>query len=160
MKLIVSFFCGLLFGIGLYISQMVNPQKVINFLDIAGSWDPSLMFVMGAGLLTFGLGYFFLIKKSTKPVLAEQFSIPERRLINKPLILGSIMFGAGWGLTGICPGPAMANILSFEPKIFVFILMMLTGMFSAKLILKSSFKSKLNEADTQQLTTMKVAKTD
>ncbi len=141
MKLIVSFFCGLFFGIGLYISQMVNPQKVINFLDIAGSWDPSLMFVMGSGLLTFGLGYFFLIKKSKKPVLAEQFFIPERALITKPLILGSIMFGAGWGITGICPGPAVASILTFEPKIFVFIGMMLIGMFTARASLKTKYTS-------------------
>ncbi len=137
MKSIISLFCGLLFGIGLYVAQMVNPQKVINFLDIAGSWDPSLMFVMSAGLVTFGLGYFFLIKNSKKPVFAEKFFIPERTLITKSLVLGAALFGLGWGITGICPGPAIANVLLFEPKIFAFIGMMLTGMFSAKLILKS-----------------------
>ena len=136
MKLTVSFFCGLLFGIGLIISQMVNPQKVINFLDIAGNWDPSLMFVMGGGLLVFGLGFFFVIKKITKPIFASQFFISERKLIDKNLLVGAVFFGTGWGLTGICLGPAMANVLSFEPKVFAFIGMMLIGMFIARSTLK------------------------
>lgn len=137
MKLLVSFFCGLLFGMGLYISQMVNPTKVINFLDIAGNWDPSLMFVMGGGLLIFASGYFFVIKKRTSPILADHFFIPQRQLFDKKLIIGAILFGTGWGLTGICPGPAVANTLTFEPKILAFIAMMLLGMFTAKYILKT-----------------------
>lgn len=137
MKLFISFFCGLLFGMGLTISQMVNPQKVTNFLDIAGNWDPSLMFVMGGGLLVFVVGFFFVIKKMAKPVFASQFFISENKIIDKNLLFGAVFFGTGWGLTGICPGPAMANILTFEPKIFAFIGMMLIGMFIAHLILKN-----------------------
>jgi len=138
MKLIISFLCGLLFGMGLYISQMVNPQKVINFLDIAGNWDASLIFVMGAGLLVFSLGYFLVIKKRTRPIFDNNFFILQRKLIDKNLILGAVFFGTGWGLTGICPGPAVANILTFEPKIFVFIIMMLMGMFVARSTLKAT----------------------
>ena len=143
MKLIVSFFCGLLFGIGLYISQMVNPTKVINFLDLAGNWDPSLLFVMGAGVFVFALGYFFIIKKRTQPILGEHFFISSQKLIDKNLIMGAIFFGAGWGLTGICPGPAIAKTLTFEPKIIVFIGMMLIGMFSARLLLKNKTSAKV-----------------
>jgi len=158
MKLFVSFFCGLLFGLGLTISQMVNPQKVINFLDISGNWDPSLMFVMGGGLLVFGLGFFFVIKKMTQPILSNQFFIPERKLIDKNLLIGAVLFGTGWGLTGICPGPAMANVLSFEPKIFAFIGMMLIGMFAARLTLKSTATT-TTESDNLS-TTMKTVETD
>jgi len=156
MKLFISLFCGLLFGMGLTISQMVNPQKVINFLDIAGSWDPSLMFVMGGGLLVFGLGFFFVIKKTAKPLFASQFFIPERKLIDKNLLIGAVFFGAGWGLTGICPGPAVTNILTFEPKIFAFIAMMLVGMYVARSTLKST-----TATDSENLsTTMKAVETD
>ncbi len=158
MKLTVSFFCGLLFGIGLIISQMVNPQKVINFLDIAGNWDPSLMFVMGGDLWVFGLGFFLVIKKIAKPIFASQFFIPERKLIDKNLLVGSVFFCAGWGLTGICPGPAMANILTFEPKIFAFIGMMLIGMFVARLTLKNTKPSVVKNENLPA--TMKAVKSD
>jgi len=142
MKLFISFFCGLLFGTGLYIAQMINPAKVINFLDIAGNWDPSLMLVMGSGLSVFAFGFFFVInkriKKEANPVFSKQFFIPERKVIDKNLVIGAALFGAGWGLTGICPGPAIVNVLTFEPKIFAFIAMMLIGMFFAKLSLKAT----------------------
>lgn len=160
MKLIFSLLCGLLFGIGLTVSQMVNPQKVINFLDIAGNWDPSLMFVMGGGLLVFALGFFFVINKriakKQKPVFAEQFFIPERKLIDKNLLVGAVFFGAGWGLTGICPGPVMANVLSFEPKIFAFIGMMLMGMFVARATLKVS-DAKTSAVDNDSLSSVMTA---
>jgi uncharacterized membrane protein YedE/YeeE len=145
MKFLTSFIAGLLFGIGLIVAQMVNPQKVLNFLDITssgkGGWDGSLMLVMGAGLVVFSSGYFFLIKPRNKPMLAEQFFIPERKLIDNKLLLGAVFFGLGWGLTGICPGPAVTSILSANPKLFVFIGFMLVGMCSAKFAIKWSEKS-------------------
>jgi len=99
MKLFISFFCGLLFGTGLYISQMINPAKVINFLEIAGNWDPSVMLVMASGLSVFAFGFFFVInkriKKEAKPVFSKQFFIPEHKVIDKNLVVGAAIFGAG-----------------------------------------------------------------
>ncbi len=128
MKALVSLICGLLFGIGLTVSQMVDPNKVLNFLDIFGAWDPSLAFVMIGGISVFMLGYYLIIKKSSKPVLAEQFDLPNKTKVDKSLLTGAALFGLGWGLAGICPGPAIANLSGFEPKILVFIVMMLIGM--------------------------------
>ena len=143
MLLISSFLCGLLFGIGLIISQMVNPEKVKNFLDVTGNWDGSLMFVMGSALAVFGLGYQLLIKgnRLKQPILGNEFFIPKGRIINKSLLIGAASFGLGWGLTGICPGPAMTNILSFQPKLFAFIASMLIGMFVARLVVTTTGKS-------------------
>ncbi len=131
-QIIIALFCGLVFGLGLHISEMANPNKVINFLDVFGSWDPSLIFVMGAGLTVFSLAFFLLIKKREKPIFSQHFFIPERKVIDKNLIVGAICFGIGWGLIGICPGPAIASVLTLNPKIFIFILSMLVGMFCAK----------------------------
>jgi len=141
MKNLTAYISGLLFGLGLIITQMVNPEKVINFLNIMGDWDASLLFVMGAGVTTFSLGYFFIIKPRNKPVLAPQFFIPERRVIDSKLMIGAIVFGIGWGISGICPGPAVTNILTFNPKIAIFILFMLIGMISAKIIITPPIKS-------------------
>jgi len=128
MHLLTSLICGLLFGAGLTVSQMVNPDKVINFLDVTGNWDPSLAFVMGAALLVFTPGYFFIIKSRDKPVLAPSFFIPTGKLIDRSLIIGAVLFGVGWGLSGICPGPAMTNLLGGETKIIIFVIAMLFGM--------------------------------
>lgn len=128
MKLIIALFCGLLFGAGLTVSQMVDPQKVINFLSITSNWDASLIFVMGGALAVFAGGYFAFIKKRSISLLGEKFSISANRLIDKPLLFGAVIFGLGWGISGICPGPALANISAGEPKIYVFILVMVIGM--------------------------------
>ena len=128
MQLLVSLICGILFGVGLTLSQMVDPNKVLNFLDLFGNWDPSLAFVMIGGISVFSLGYFTIIKKRSKPILAEQFALPTNTLLDKKLVLGAMLFGLGWGLTGICPGPAMANISGGNAKIYGFIVMMLVGM--------------------------------
>jgi len=136
MKLFSAFIAGLLFGIGLIIANMVDPHKVLSFLDITGKWDASLALVMAAGLTVFSSGYFLLVKTRKKPLLGEHFFIPERRIIDNKLLVGAIFFGLGWGLSGICPGPALANVLTGDIKIFVFIAFMLMGMFCAHLLIK------------------------
>jgi uncharacterized membrane protein YedE/YeeE len=128
MRLIVALLCGMLFGAGLTISQMVNPNKVLNFLDVFGNWDPSLAFVMIGGISVFWLGFFLIVKKRSKPVLAEKFDLPTNSKMDKKLLFGGMLFGLGWGLAGICPGPAIANISGGDGKILGFIVMMLLGM--------------------------------
>ncbi len=107
-KLLV-FGAGLLFGAGLTISQMVNPEKVLAFLDVSGNWDPSLAFVMG-GALAVCLITFRLILKRAAPLWADEFSLPGRSDIDRPLLLGATLFGIGWGIGGYCPGPAIASL--------------------------------------------------
>lgn len=125
MKLPLStFLAGLIFGLGLTLSQMVNPEKVISFLDITGDWDPSLAFVMGGALLTTFFGYRFVLKKPS-PLFSEKFRLPTRRDIDKPLIIGASLFGVGWGLGGLCPGPALANLTFAGQNGIIFIMSML-----------------------------------
>jgi len=128
MNYIVSLTCGLIFGLGLTISEMVNPQKVLNFLDIAGNWDPSLAFVMGGGLLVFGLGYLFLIKPRDKAIDGTEIPPVSSAPIDNKLLTGSILFGIGWGISGVCPGPAIANTTSFQPMMLGFIGVMILGL--------------------------------
>lgn len=110
MKLPLStFISGLLFGGGLTVSQMVNPSKVISFLDITGNWDPSLAFVMGGALIVTFIGYR-LVLKGKKPLFEDRFRLPTRKDIDAPLIAGAALFGIGWGLAGLCPGPALASV--------------------------------------------------
>ncbi|MGZ8095764.1 MAG: DUF6691 family protein [Methylosarcina sp.] len=101
--------CGLIFGIGLSLSQMINPEKVLNFLDIAGNWDPSLLFVM-LGALAVATVSFRVILKRPSPVLAERFQLSSKRSIDATLIVGAALFGIGWGMSGYCPGPAVTGL--------------------------------------------------
>jgi uncharacterized membrane protein YedE/YeeE len=128
MKQLIGLIAGVIFGAGLAVSQMVDPQKVLNFLDIFGTWDPSLVFVMGAGLGVFGLAYALIIKNRKISILGSVINLSNPVGINRQLVIGASIFGLGWGITGICPGPAVANISAGEPKILVFIVMMLIGM--------------------------------
>lgn len=109
MNYIVSLICGLLFGCGLTISNMINPTKIQNFLDVTGNWDPSLAFVMFSALVVTWIGYKLVLRKQ-RPELTEKFFLPTKKSIDKPLILGSILFGIGWGLAGYCPGPAFTAL--------------------------------------------------
>ena len=122
-----QYFIGVLFGFGLIISGMSNPQKILNFLDITGNWDPSLMFVMG-GAVVVGLGGFYLASKRTEAFFGGALHIPSRRDISRPLVIGSLIFGAGWGIAGFCPGPAIVALEAGHMKALVFILAMLAGM--------------------------------
>jgi len=118
--------CGLLFGIGLAVSGMVNPAKVKNFLDLTGHWDPSLMFVMG-GAIAVTLPGYRLLRGQSSPWFALKFQWPSRTDIDQPLIVGAIFFGIGWALSGLCPGPALAALPTALPSVLGFVLMMVLG---------------------------------
>jgi uncharacterized membrane protein YedE/YeeE len=118
---------GILFGLGLAISQMTNPAKVLAFLDIAGDWDPSLALVM-AGAVAVSFIAFRVAKVRHRPFFGDTFQLPTRRDIDMPLIAGSILFGVGWGLVGFCPGPAITALVSGQGKVFLFLAAMLAGM--------------------------------
>lgn len=121
-----ALFAGILFGLGLVVSGMVNPAKVIGFLDLFGDWDPSLAFVMGGALLVTSVGYR-LVTKNEQPVFEEKFHIPSSNTIDKRLITGSVLFGAGWGLVGLCPGPALSALTLGGLPVIVFLLSMGAG---------------------------------
>jgi uncharacterized protein len=126
MLLLVSLACGLVFGWGLLVSGMVNPEKVLGFLDVFGAWDPSLVIVMAAALAVSRGGY--LLAANRPPLLARQCDWPSNRAIDGPLIVGSALFGVGWGLVGLCPGPAIENLATFSPRVIVFVIAMVGGM--------------------------------
>ena len=127
MTLIFSLVAGVVFGAGLTISDMVNPARVLNFLDFAGHWDPTLMFVMGGGLAVTAIGYRVIFRRRSA-LTGEGFHLPTQRQIDLPLVGGSALFGIGWGLAGICPGPALADLMTLEPKVLAFVAAMLIGM--------------------------------
>ena len=133
MSKLVSLFCGIIFGIGLVISQMINPAKVLGFLNLFGEWDPSLAFVM-IGALIVSSPLFHLFKNKEKPIFSTSFSISENKEIDKRLIIGSILFGAGWGLVGLCPGPAISSIALFNVSSVTFVFSMFVGFYIASKI--------------------------
>ena len=132
MVALASLLCGLIFGFGLLISGMTQPTKVLGFLDIFGRWDPTLALVMAAALAVSGFG-FALERQRRRPVLAAQHLWPTRTDIDRPLVVGSALFGIGWGLVGLCPGPALVNVASLMPSVIVFVLAMASGMITKDL---------------------------
>ncbi|MEN9768684.1 MAG: hypothetical protein RLZZ180_314 [Pseudomonadota bacterium] len=122
-----EFIVGLLFGWGLLISGMTDPGKVIGFLDLAGSWDPSLALVMG-GAIAVGFFAFGMAKKRTRNFFGGALHLPTSRDIDKRLLLGALLFGAGWGLAGFCPGPGIVSMAAGQPKAVLFVVAMLAGM--------------------------------
>ncbi len=134
MRFLSQFLIGLLFGCGLVISGMANPAKVLNFLDLAaipsGGWDPSLLFVMGSGVVVTFIGYRLLGARA-KPMLAPRFEWPTLTAIDIPLLAGAAIFGIGWGLGGFCPGPAFTALGTFRLEAVIFVAAMLAGMFAA-----------------------------
>jgi len=126
---------GLVFGAGLGLAGMLNPSKVVGFLDIFGAWDPSLGLVMAGGILVNATGHFFVMKRG-RPLFETQFDLPTSRIIDRPLLLGSVIFGIGWGLAGLCPGPVVASLI-FQPVDMVpFLAVMLAGAFVGRWLRK------------------------
>jgi uncharacterized membrane protein YedE/YeeE len=127
MRIVAPLICGLIFGAGLLISGMVQPTKVLDFLDIFGAWDPSLAVVMAAALAVAVPG-FRLADRGARPWFAGEYFRPGKSGIDRPLVAGAAMFGLGWGLVGLCPGPALENLATLSPGIIVFVLAMAAGM--------------------------------
>jgi hypothetical protein len=141
MGLLVNAIAGLLFGLGLVISGMANPAKVLNFLDLAGSWDPSLAFVMAGAVAVTFIGYK-LVFRQTRPLLAARFHLPEMKQIDRRLALGAGIFGVGWGLSGFCPGPAITSLPLLAKGTLVFVPAMLAGMTLTRLITNTGWRAK------------------
>src|SRR6266496_562383 len=127
MLVIAGLICGLIFGWGLLISDMVQPAKVLGFLDVFGAWDPSLAVVMLAALVISGLG-FGLAKRREQPILAKRSVLPTKTAVDRQLVIGSVLFGIGWGLVGLCPGPALENLATLSPRVSAFVIAMTGGM--------------------------------
>ena len=132
---IISLVSGIIFGIGLVISGMTNPEKVIGFLSITHNWDASLIFVMGGGIITAG-PFFYLMRNRQTSSLGNPIDLPKKQKLDKKIIIGASLFGVGWGLVGLCPGPAIAAIATFDPIIIVFLLSMAAGVLVKKNIIK------------------------
>ena len=127
MLMLAGLICGFVFGLGLLVSGMVSPTKVLAFLDVLGPWDPSLAVVMAAAVAVTWIG-FAIARRRGRPLLAEKCDWPVKTVVDAPLMIGAAMFGAGWGLVGLCPGPAVANLATLSPPVLVFVAAMLTGM--------------------------------
>ena len=133
LNIIFSLLSGLIFGFGLTVSSMINPNKVISFLDITGKWDPSLMFVM-IGAIVFCSPIFYVLKNKTKPFFASKFERPVIKDIDSQLIFGSSLFGLGWGMVGLCPGPAISSLALSQHLSIIFVLSMVAGFYVFKFI--------------------------
>ena len=133
MRILVGFITGLVFGLGLVISGMANPAKVLNFLDLAGTWDPSLVFVMGGAVTVTFVGYRLAWHRK-QPLLESRFELPTRTDLNPRLMAGAAVFGLGWGLSGYCPGPALTALSLAAPGTLIFVPAMLAGMWLARAV--------------------------
>ena len=141
MKNISALICGFLFGLGLAISEMVNPAKVLGFLDITGNWDPSLIFVMAAGLAVTMLTFRFILKQP-RPLFESQFHLPSQsKTIDRQLITGAAIFGIGWGLVGYCPGPAIASLAYGQTETVIFLVAMMAGLYVSRRFRRSAAHS-------------------
>ena len=127
MLLLASLLSGFIFGCGLLISGMVSPTKVLGFLDVLGAWDPSLAVVMAAALIVTRTSVA-IVQRRGRPFLAERCDWPTKTKIDAPVVFGATLFGVGWGLVGLCPGPALVNLATLSPQVLVFVAAMLTGM--------------------------------
>ncbi|WP_340110047.1 DUF6691 family protein [Pikeienuella sp. HZG-20] len=133
MKLLATYLIGLIFGVGISISGMANPAKVLNFFDVAGTWDPSLAFVMGGALVTTFIGYRLVLPRRT-PIFGAGFMLPSSRVIDARLIGGSALFGVGWGVAGFCPGGALPALGAGRWEVALFVAAMVAGILLAKFL--------------------------
>ncbi len=133
MSLLLSLITGALFGLGLAIAGMLNPAKVIGFLDITGNWDPSLAFVMGAGLVVNLIGWQ-IARRRTQPIFERRFHLPQANQIDRRLLVGAALFGIGWGLAGLCPGPAITSLAFLDSEAFIFFIAMAAGLLVSRRI--------------------------
>ena len=132
MKHIIALIAGLVFGLGLTLSGMTDPQAVLGFLDIFGAWDSRLIFVMAGAVMITLIGFHFILSKP-KPYFSQHFSLPKKSVIDKELVIGAALFGLGWGLSGYCPGPAIAGITVNPDESIIFLASMFTGIWLFKL---------------------------
>lgn len=131
MKNMSALICGILFGLGLAISEMVNPAKVLGFLDVTGTWDPSLILVIGTGLAVTLFSFRPLLKRH-RPLLDKQFHMPSRTDVDRQLLKGAAIFGIGWGLVGYCPGPAIASLAYGQSESVIFLVAMVAGLYGSR----------------------------
>lgn len=131
MRIVSAFLVGLIFGAGIAVSGMMNPAKVLNFFDIAGTWDPSLAFVMGGALLTTAVGYRLVLRQDA-PLIEARFQLPTARIIDARLIGGSAVFGIGWGIAGFCPGAAIPALGTGRWEVALFVVALLIGLWTAR----------------------------
>ena len=135
MRAVVALIAGIIFGIGILISGMASPAKVLNFFDVTGAWDPSLMFVMGGALLTTLLGYRLIFMQG-RPLLSNHFHLPDRSDLDLRLIVGAAIFGIGWGITGFCPGGALPAVGTGRAEVLLFVVGLIGGLVATRLMLK------------------------
>lgn len=134
MRHVLTYLIGALFGLGISLSGMANPAKVINFFDIAGNWDPSLAFVMGGAVIVAFIGYRIVLGRE-RPVFEPVFDVPTRRDLDVRLIGGSALFGIGWGIAGFCPGAALPALGTLDTRVFLFVAALLAGIFAARFLM-------------------------
>ncbi|MEM8615260.1 MAG: DUF6691 family protein [Cyanobacteria bacterium P01_H01_bin.105] len=129
---------GLLFGVGLGLSQMVDRERVLGFLDVTGRWDPTLLFVLGGAVMVSAIAFRFVLQLP-QPVFATQFRLPTRKDIDRPLVLGAAIFGIGWGIAGYCPGPAIVALVLTSSSPVLFLVAFVVGSLSAQLVIHNRF---------------------
>ncbi len=144
MRYISTYFIGLIFGLGISLSGMSNPAKVINFFDVAGSWDPSLAFVMGGALIVTFIGYRLVLPRPSGPIFESKFALPTATKLDVRLFGGSALFGVGWGIAGFCPGGALPAIGTGRFEVLAFVAAMLVGIFVARAIIAARQNAELN----------------
>ncbi|MFQ3787922.1 DUF6691 family protein [Halomonas sp. A29] len=131
MKTLMGYIAGLLFGLGLALAGMTDPARVLGFLDLFGAWDPTLMFVLGGAVVTTFTGYRLVFRRE-RPMVGETFQLPSRQDLDARLMGGAALFGIGWGLSGYCPGPAIASIAGMTAPLFAMLIAMVAGWFLAR----------------------------